>query len=71
MSDLYGGKITTHCFNDCRQTGCPKHIVTIIRHGASDVLTIEIDGRREYSFDINIFEAAIESYRKLKEKYDN
>jgi hypothetical protein len=69
MGENYGPPIQYKCFNDCRQEGCPGHVVRFGYSRCSDVEYFEIDGKNEYFLDSNMLKAAIESMRKMEEEF--
>ena len=69
MGDNFGPPISYRCLNDCRQEGCPGHLVRFGYSRCSDVEFFEIDGKCEYFFDENMLAAALESRQKMHESY--
>lgn len=48
-----------HCSNDCRQTGCPGHLLTLAYYHSSDTVGIECDGEDRGVFDLNEWRALV------------
>ena len=40
-----------HCSNDCKQTGCPGHVLYLEYHHTSDTVTVQVDGKHRITFD--------------------
>lgn len=49
------------CFNDCRQEGCPGHVIRTDYYSTSDIIEVFLDGKVEYRFDPNQWKAAFRS----------
>ena len=45
------------CFNDCKQSGCPKHKMELEIQTTSDIMTVTIDGEDWFSADPSEWEA--------------
>jgi hypothetical protein len=52
------------CFNDCRQSGCPGHKMTLSIQTTSEALTAEIDGKQFVSADPSEWEALMELVKR-------
>lgn len=62
MSTSYSDFVKFNHLNDCRQEGCPGHVLRIVYHNTSDTLSLEVDGEQELTLDPNTFEAAIQAH---------
>jgi len=50
-------EIKYSCFNDCKQSGCPSHLMTLSIQNTSEILIVEIDGKHWLSADPSQWEA--------------
>ena len=47
------------CFEDCRQSGCPTHLMRVEIQTTSEVLMVYIDDKKVFGADPNIFSTLI------------
>jgi hypothetical protein len=59
-------KLDIKCFDDCRQEGCPKHILELFYHNTSDTFKFSIDGVEHGPFDGSVIDGL--SYLNLKRR---
>lgn len=46
MGASYTEPVTYHCYNDCRQEGCPGHMVRLkAKHGGVEIEVLDKDGK--------------------------
>jgi hypothetical protein len=48
MSKTRGPEVRYKCLNDCRQEGCPGHVVRLVHDLSTDIYIFEIDGNPDY-----------------------
>lgn len=56
------------CHNDCVQTGCPKHEITLEYHHTSDTVTVREDGKHYAIFDKAIWRALVNMDNELRDR---
>lgn len=59
-----------HCGNDCRQEGCPGHVLKLVYHHTSDTVTVLKDGHHYATFDSRIWRAIVNLDLLLRERSD-
>lgn len=59
---------TVQCNSDCRQSGCPKHKITLSYHNTSDTVAVYEDGKHYTTFDRNIWRALVNMDQELRNR---
>ena len=67
MSRHWTPGVPYRCVNDCKQSGCPGHIVKLRYEYSSDTLVVEVDGESEYTMDVRLLRAILRSYELDKD----
>lgn len=67
MSRSVGPEVSYRCTNDCKQTGCPGHVIREVFDRSSDIYVFNIDGNPEYYFDENLLAALLKAHELAKE----
>ena len=57
-----------HCANDCRQTGCPGHMIELIYNHTSDTVTIMLDNAHYSTFDKAHWRALVNMDEELRSR---
>ena len=60
MSKALGPSTKFTHLNDCKQEGCPGHTMQLIYNCSTDQQEVHIDGKCEYIFDDNTWNALVE-----------
>ncbi len=55
------------CCNDCRQTGCPGHDLTLAHHHTSDTVSVLLDDEHYVTFDRAIWKRLV----LMENEFDN
>jgi len=56
------------CGNDCRQTGCPSHDLTLIYEHTSDTVSVTLDDRHYKTFDKVIWRTLVNMDDELRNR---
>lgn len=62
-----GEAVKYSCVNDCKQTGCPGHIMQVDYHRTADVIIASIDGKPWMYLDDAQWDAMHKSMEKWNE----
>lgn len=55
---------TYHCVNDCRQSGCPGHRLTLQYHNTSDTVSVTQDGQHDRVYDPHELDALLRLWKR-------
>ena len=58
-------KSTFRCSDDCRMEGCPSHELKISIQTCSDIMDVEIDGKRWFNSEVGQWRALIKALKEI------
>lgn len=64
MSKYVIGEKEYTCGNDCQQTGCPGHKMTVVMNCSVDIYEVIVDGKERELFDENYLHTLMDIIEK-------